>query len=440
MKRVKFTLGLALALIMISANFVNAAKELYRSNEGSSTSIGYSFTVLANPHYVSVESWLRDHSWDNDALAVFPGSTMEIYLHPFVILPISGIDINKENFSALIFGKEYYYGTPSLSTTFISYGRQGFVGTATLGGVYSLYDHNYNLYNDIIIELSFTEGIEVMPVVKRTIVVGEWYYANDDNDVDVQGDKGKGNRMDPTNVEIVDYLLADSVTFRPIHDRGDGVARYVFQQDIQEMFSKYPIFSVSYEVSVHDEIGTLGQEAYEPPMMIEPENMRGLTFDIGAGITTNIPINTIGNTLFVPSNKHYIFTVFSDKEIDATSNRSNDPYDGISVAKDKTQANAYLVTVKRVQSNFSVKVVQKSGSQSGTGEAGTTGNDGAATDAVWGANSTLYVNAATPGLISIYGSTGMLYKTEFISGSYTLPMPKGAYIVQFNGKSFKVVL
>ena len=164
----------------------------------------------------------------------------------------------------------------------------------------------------------------------------------------------------------------------------------------------------------------------------------GLTFDMGDGITTTLPLNSDGNTIYVPSDKNYTFTVFSDKEIDVTTNRSSNPTDGIKIEKDKTQNNAYLVTIQGVQSSFSVKVVQKIDLR-GAGD-GTTKNDGVSTVAVWGSKGTLYINAATPGTISIYNITGQLYKTESVSGNCTLSIPKGLYFVQFNGKTYKVVL
>ena len=441
MKKVKFTLGLALAILFIGANFVDAAKEVgFRTDKGSQTSIGYTFYVNANPQFVKVQSVLRDYSYGNSRAIFSPG---RFQLDTLVNLNnnMPNDTLTKKDWYGVIFGTSYYYNTTIRRNARISYGTDGWGLTTNCDGIWSIYDRNYNLYNDIIIELDYVEGIEIMPSVKRTIVYGEWYFETDDKAIDINGFAGKDwNRLAPANSSYA-YLQPanDSVTFRPYHDRKDGVARFVYHQEVQELFNKLPIFSISYEITIHDEIGTLGEEANEPPLMIDPVDMRGLKFDIGSGITTTIPINTIGNTLYVPSNKHFTFTVFSDKEIIATSDRSNDPNDGIIVEKDNTQANAYKVTVKRVQSNFTVKVVQKSGSQSGEGE-GTTGNEGAATDAVWGANGTLYVNAATPGAISIYSVTGQLFRQEAISGSYTLSMPKGLYIVQFNGKAYKVVL
>jgi len=465
MKKVKFTLGLVLAMLLISANFVNAAKEIgFRTEEEKSTrtSIGYLFNISPNPQIISIESVLRDYSSTSGrAIWTSPTTPPTYNFNLYRIVSVdSGLisfpnattlkDIRKDYYSYLAFGSEEYYGYShgGKNIRYDGVSGTGAYATSTLtpsptskaNGVWSIFDNNYDLSNDIIVELSYTEGIEIMPVIKRTIVLGEWYYATADGDKDKHGNTGKGNRLDPTDVVVYDYLLADSVTFRPFHDRKDGVARYVFKQNVQEMFGSFPVFSITYDISIHDEIGTIEQEAYEPPMMAEPQNMRGLTFDIGSGIKTNIPMNTTGNILYVPSNLNCVFTVYSDKEIDATCTRSDNPYDGISVKKDLTQANAYIVTVKRVQSNFNVKVVQKSDSQSGTGEEGTTGNNGTPTDAVWGSKGILNVTAATPGTISIYNVTGQLYRTEAISGSYTLTMPKGLYIVQFNGKAYKVVL
>ena len=439
MKKVNFTLGLALAMLLVGANFVNAAKEKgFRTDEvlSTKTSIDYSIYVQANSQYISFSSLVRDYSWRNSNINYLGWgglSPARLNLAPLAEMDnTSPSDITKKD-------SLYIYSTlshPAGAT--ISYESDDPINNP-YAGIWGIEKRGTDLRNDFVIELSFKEGIEIMPSIKRTIVLGEWYYETDTAAYDTRGFKGIGNRMDPTEVEVIDYLLADTVWFRPDHDRKSGVARYVYSQDAIALFKKYPIYSISYEVSIHDEIGELGQEAYEPPMMTEPTDMRGLTFDIGEGITTNIPMNTIGNTLYVPSFMNYTFTVFSEKEIVATSNRSADPNDGIVVEKDKTQANAYLVTVKRVQSNFNITVVQKGSTQSDTGD-DTTGNDGAAIDAVWGANGTLYVNAATPGTISIYSVTGQLYRQEAISGSYTLSMPKGLYIVQFNGKAYKVVL
>jgi len=447
MKKVKFTLGLALAMLFVSANFVNAGKEVgYKSDHGSATSIGYSLSVQPNPQLFSIENSLRDYSYKNKGQAV-NYETFVMSTFAYADATTTGGDVAKKGYSNLLFGsKDYYKQAGIINGGVLSYERRG-DATADpttmnpkLNGVWSVEENSYNLYNDIIIEMDFKEGLEIVPVIKRTIVLGEWYYANHDDDKDVHGHKGKGNRIDPTDVVVVDYLRHDSLTFRPIHDRGTDIAKFVYSQNVVELFNRFPVFSISYEVSFHDEIGTPGQEAHDPPVMVLPENMRGLKFEFGAGITSDIPMNILGNTLYVTSGKKYDFTVFSSKEIDVTSNRSNDPYDGIVVEKHKELANAYLVTVKGVNKDFTVKVVQKSGSQSDLGDEETTGNDGAATDAVWGANGTLYVNAATPGTIAVYSVTGQLYKKEVISGSYSLSMPKGLYIVQLNGKAYKVVL
>jgi len=279
-----------------------------------------------------------------------------------------------------------------------------------------------------------------MPVVKRTIVVGEWYLFVDSTD---KKNVIRENRMRATGTIINDYLLASNIEGSwPVFDRASGTATYTYSQKLVELAKKYPIYSMSYVVTLNDEIGTVGSEANEPPVSKEPENMRALTFEMEDGITSkNLPINVLGNTMYTPSSRNFSFTVESSKAISVTTNRHNkDIYtaDGVEIKENKDKK-TYSVTIYTVREDINIKVAYANSTQSEAGD-GTTGTDGPTSDAVWASGGTLYVNAATPGVINIYSITGQLYKTEAISGSYTLSLAKGLYIIQLNGKAYKVVL
>ena len=438
MKKVKFTLGLTLVMLLLGATVANAGKLPYRNEPAAlhRTSIGYSVSIVANPHYVNIENWFRDYTWENPDFSL----NNDFYTHEVLRWDTTRI----ASFSPPLDARVKSGLVPVNSTNYTAASRYSYEGLAPTNpsssnyytGIFGIEKKGADLHNDFIVELSYKDGNEIIPVVKRTLVVGEWYF-DDANNNNVTN-SGEYNKIQATDVVRTDYLRIDSATFRPHHDRKSGVARFVFSEDILELARQVPIFSVSYEISIHDEIGTIGSEAYEPPVMSEPENMRGVKFDIGAGITTDIPINTIGNTLFVPSFKHLTFKVYSSKEIEVTTNRSSNPADGVVVEKIPGE-NAYNVTIKRIQSNFTVSVIQKEGTKSGTGEDDSTGNGAPTGDAIWAAGGTLYVNAAAPGQIKIYSITGQLYRTEYVSGSFTLPIPKGVYIIQLNGKAYKVI-
>ena len=435
MKKVKFTLGLMLAILFLGSSVADAQLAYRRDLAETKTqaAVGYSISVKSNPHFNLIESKWRDYSWENSYMSVVkPDGVFELGI--ITGWPGLGIteDIRKEDYSKAIFNNNV--GTAG---NHLRYETTGAVS------IFKIEKEGWDFHNDIIIELNYKNGNELIPVVKRTIVYGKWGWRDGNNNGQYNPDRAdEYNTIYTTNVGYDDYLQADSVTFRPDLDRNSGVARYVFSQDILELAKKYPIYSISYEISVHDEIGNIGHEAYEPPMMGEPEHTRGLTFEVGSGLTTSIPMKpNFDNILYVPSYKNYVFTVFSTEEIEVITNRKDGVYsnDGVKVEKDKEQAGAYKVTIQKVQSNFNVKVALKSDLQSTGGENGQTGNAGPTGDAVWASAGTLYVNAATPGLINIYSVTGQLIRTEAISGSYTLSLPKGLYLVQLNGKTYKVI-
>ena len=387
MKKVKFTLGLMLAILLLGANVINAAYVTYDNRKPHDYDLIMSFNVKANPHYNTVTSdWIFDNvSWGS----YFSG--------------VPNIMIKKDT-SAIFWSPGYneYF-------SFFSLERDGL-----------------SAYNNITVALNYRDGNDLRPVVRRTIVVGEWVY---DDVLEI-------NVLIPSSMVINDYLdlKPEDVTFLPDMDRKTGIATYVFRQNFMELFNKYALYSVSYEVSVHDAIGIVGSEAYEPPVNTKPDVMRGIEFAMGEGITTSIPTSIIGNTVFVPSYKHFTFEVYSNKGIVVTANRSSDPNFGIDVVPSSTKANTYIVTIKRVQSNFTVSITQVGSTSEPTG------NGAIAADAVWAAGGTLYVNAASAGTLSIYSVTGQLIKTEAISGSYTISLSKGLYIVQLNGKAYKIIL
>ena len=412
MKKMKFTTGLILSVILLLvSNVVNAEKVLYDNSLPYSAhehDIAISIKVNVNPIYV----------YDFNLLAIgyrIKGNTGSIFTS------VPG-PIDYQFFDSSL--DDWIYNT---SRSYSDLFKADFI---------SIYH-----YNSIDFDLVFNykDGKDLVPIIKRTVVLGEWY-------CEIDKDGNKTNKIDKTDIELLHYftpssteLIEDKYDF----DRKTGEARYVYDENLNALAEKYPIFSISYEISLVDEFDKFDPSIpYGPPTMIEPEIMRSLTFDIeGSGITTNIPINLKGNALLVPSFKDYLFTVTSPENITITTNRYGTySTDGVQVKKQAGSANKYDVIIKKVQSNFNVKIISDSEIQSSAGEDGTTGNIGPDGNAVWSSGGILNVKTATPGQLSIFTINGQLYKTVDISGNYSLPMPKGMYIVKFNGIVYKVAI
>jgi hypothetical protein len=373
MKKVKFTLGLMLAMLFMGATVMNAAEN-----------IKLSASMGASEFYGGVDGITID--------------TVKVY---------RGVEIS----STSIFKGHLN----DLQTKGIS---DADLGTWS-GGDLTKYqrDRNYKAYNRITVQLRYNNGNDLMPVIKRTLTLKE------------------------SDFVIVNYLVADESFFKPHMDRKSGIATYTYNDDVLEMLDKYPhITGIKYEITINDEVGTPGVGDYQPPVYSDVTVMHALSIETEDGITTNPSAQNSGTKgiVYVPSQKDFVFTAFSSEDIVVTTDRGNDDQGGVMVKGNGD--GSYTVTIKRVLYNFTITIKQLLITESNSGGDGTTANTTVTADAVWAAGGTLYANAANPGTISIYNITGQLYKIESISGSYTLSMPKGIYIVQLNGKAYKVVL
>ena len=394
MKKKIFTFSLALfAISLLGSNVINAQRGDYDYRLPIDHRMTTEITVKANPDYSFVQ------------VVDMPGD--------------GSITYKEMNFAATeITKKDGYLKYDTAYSIFASNER-----------------YRLNYLTDIYVGLNFINGTNLIPVVKRSIVVGKLYSEVDANDPTIIV-----NKMDETDIVITEYFKIDVRYFTPEHTSGNGVALFLYYANIQEIQNKYPIYSISYEISIHDEIGTPGKEAYDPPVGIKPQDSRALTFDIeGNGITTNLPMSIIGNTFYVPSYRDYSFIVTSNESINVLTNRTGSYSDeGVVVKLQAGSTNKYDVTIKRVQTNFNV-IITNNKTDSAEGD-GTTGNAGPEGNDVWASGGVLYVNAATPGQLSIFTMGGQLYKTINVSGSSTISIPKGMYMVLFNGKSYKVAL
>ena len=393
MKKKIFTFSLALfAISLLGSNVINAQRGAYDSRYPIDHLMTTEITIKANPYYSYFEVY------DKPAASTIFGKHM----------PVSVNEITK---------KDYYFKYDTAYSIFLQNER-----------------NRLEYLTDIFIDLDFENGSNLIPVIKQTIFLGELYSEvdPDDNTIIV-------NKIAKTGAVIIEYLPIGMRLDLPTQSSGSGTAGFNYYSNLQEKYKKYPIYSISYEISIHDEIGTPGEEVYDLPTGVKPQNSRALTFDIeGTGITTNLPMSTVGNTFYVPSYQDYSFIVTSNECISVLTNRTGSYSDEGVVVKKQGSTNKYNVSIKRVQSNFNV-IITNNKLDSAEGD-GTTGNAGPEGNDVWASGGVLYVNASTPGQLSIFTMGGQLYKTINISGSSTISIPKGMYMVLFNGKSYKVAL
>ncbi len=426
MKKVKFTLGLALSMLFLGANVSNAAYDNSKPNNGSIRVAAYikACEFYAGDgvtlHQVAADpagKWHANLNYPNLGAGYASGLGIQtndaasgIYNWAY------GYNITNPYTGRTV---DYYLDTLQTSPTYNDY-----IGT---GLFYYHAKNNATVYNRLKVQLGYVNGNELMPVIKRTITYGKWTYnANQDR-----------NNLTSINVTQIDYLIADSSWFKPYMDRKSGIATYIYHDQVKPMLDKEVIYSIDYEISVHDEVASPGNNDYTPPVMSDVTILRGVKLEAENGITTN-PISEGDKTIvaYTPSHEDYTFKAFSNKPIVVTTDRGRDA-EGVKVLDNKD--GSFDVTIRRVQTNIVVSIKSAS-TESGTGEDGTTGNPTISGDAVWAANGTLYVQTANPATVSVYGVTGQLNKQAPVNGSYSVSMPKGIYIIQLNGKAYKVVL
>ncbi|MDR1097215.1 MAG: T9SS type A sorting domain-containing protein [Tannerella sp.] len=412
MKKVKFTLGLVLSILFVGANVVSAELKPEDSSKpyenGSKNAIYVTLDVKASQSFYNLAP--KFNSGSNDAITI-----KEI----------------KESYNPAI---------PNDTSTYIPYGKD--VRSEDISGykiqTYGSYDNfisimkgyrtaNCNFFHTFAIKLSFDHGKEIIPFLKRKVFtsVGEWKY-----------DTEKEENVWIGNITIEELLLPYEITDKTQFTEGSGVATYTYKSEILPLDSKYRIHSIVYELWTNDQIGNEPGDGSAYPIV-----NHAITFKTEEGIS----INPAKDVHYVLAHQDYTFEVYGEegKDLDVTTeNRYYAVGKGIKIDPDPINEGKWKVTISKVSANLELIIGYISDTKGGElGDYGDeNGNATVEKDAVWAAGGALYVKTGTPGTLSIYNITGQLYKQEAISGNYTLSMPKGIYILQLNGKAYKVIL
>lgn len=429
MKNVKFTLGLAFSMLFMGATVSHATYDNTAPHKGS---IKVSLSIKASEFYTTSTVDSKAPWYAGNAVHGVQMEAKHKYSpQPFSYSPnavtMAGLTKRDTSFSknSWLYGANHRYTDANGKTVLCDYLYDYSLGRHDGNGLFFEHkvDSGYAI-NRTWVALKMVEGLDVNPVVKRIITYGNWEYSTKDS----------ANILVSTGVApIVETLTYTATDFRPEHDRESGVATFYYEEDILALMEKYVIYSIDYQISVNEIMGeTDGSE--DGPIVPEVTVTRAVTFDAEDGIMT-VP-SALAGTHYVPSNKDFTFTVYSPNDITVTTSRGRD---NEGVKKVSNGDGTYTVTIVKVQQALTISIKSVK-TESGTGEDGTTGNEGVTEDKVWSANGTLYVNAANPATLSVYTVTGQLYKQAAVSGSYTATLPKGLYIVQLNGKAYKVVL
>ena len=459
MKKVKFTLGLMLAMLLLGANVMNAALEPERPGAKYGSMIGSTLTdnrdgalwdfqvhvgvsISASPSYANGTGMSTPNDpyrfdGDNDAIMI---KTVYQYNHIDAPTPpygggISGFpygimskvdvdgdgvlndyfDIRRESFYINSNGKKLSHATDPYDNGLWWVGYFEFDNILKYSG---------SLNHDFQIKLAYDKGKEIIPFVRRTIFLGMWMY----DTVEEQ------NVWVESGLTIEELLLPEKRTDVTDFAYGSGVATYNYVSKLFPHYMKEPIHSVHYEIWTNDEVSD-NPGAGNANVHIN----RAVTIEAADGISTN----QVFNKIQVPSGTDFTFDVTGEagKELVVTTSSSYWSVENGGVKIVPNGSGKWKVTLTKVRATMTVKVGYANTPESGDGGDGTTGNDGSLTeDKVWGSAGTLYVKSAGEGTLSIYSVTGQLSKTVVVNGDYTTTMPKGLYIVQFKGKAYKVIL
>ena len=409
MKKVKFTLGLTLVMLLTGVNFVSAElverDPALANREGNNRfehTISVDLGIAPSPYYMNGGEAMAGNLYCNYQL-ISVGDPMDF-----------GSDLRTDPFELTdSYGSWALTAYPDLNYT-------------NLDRMVVLRD-TVQVYHYGTVRLAYLNGIDYKPFVKRIVTCGKWMYDTDN----------KYHVMVPTHVEE-DQILPYSTTFKQHFTFGTEIAEFHYRSDIMQLLNKTPlIYSIRYEIGVHDYFGGDDDgQAYGNKF-----HNRSVIINAAPGISVNPKPDAVIPVKIV-SGKSYTFDVSGDasKELEVTSSDKlwNVNNGGIKIVPDGP--GKWKVTLYKVGASMIINVGYKTTTESGEGEDGQTGNGIFAANAVWGAGGILYVKAAAPGTLSVYSVAGQLCKQVFVSGDYNLNLPKGLYIVQLNGKAVKVVL
>ena len=420
MKKVNFTLVLTLAMLFMAANVSAGINHSFTLKGGWSylTYVGWGSANLDKGLYNFSNGTLAERGW----AAIAGNNDLEGKLNS-TIAPITIYNLKE--------GESATYDAASQADITAFYNDD------------PAYDAGLTRYNFFQVNLKYKNGNELRPVLKRTIRMGAL-------------------------VEI-DFLPVYT-SFRPNMEHNTDVAQFIFIQNATELREKWGIrpgsddfnVQIDYELTINDELNYQGSKfhVFQPPVWIGPSGPVGgnslFFIECEDGLLTEedfcLPVGELafndngGWTVFYmcPAGSKLIFEVALEagKVLSVATNCDNDKNGDRGFAKidrtkieDGIEYNYWKVTVNNITSQMVITL-----STSETKSEDATGNPAIAADAVWSAGGTLYANAANPGVLTVYSITGQLIKTINISGNFTLPLDRGIYVVQLNGKAYKVVL
>ena len=421
MKKVKFTLGLALAMLFVGANVVSASSKW----EPEKTDKGYvakkgnfevSLSIAPSPSFV--DSVINNAITLRDSAFIDPeeDSVNHGYFNGRASLPTAVGALDKDNIRKTSYDSRGSGDLSALAHPFSEPYAQSIDSCITNG---------LRLHHLFTVKLNYKDGNEAITYLRMTIMCGKWMYDSDrDSNVWVESHALDGIVLPYSTTEKTDFTY------------GTGIATYRYSIDLMPLFLQYPIHSIHYELWTNDMFDGGGDSGDG----IKNQN-NTIRIDAAAGITTN-PASDDIIPIAVPSGTDLTLDVTGEagKELEVTTSDRIWSVDNGGVKIVPNGAGKWTVTIVKVSANMTIKIGYKATTESGSGEDGQTGNGTFTGDAVWGSGGTLYVKSANAGTLSIYNVTGKLCKQVSVSGDYTVTMPKGLYIVQLNGKAYKVVL
>jgi len=372
MKKMKFTLGLMLSMLILGANVAYA----------DTHNAPITFSAKGNNFFAqNIEL-----QW---ATVQNPGDN-EVVTNYFLQWPAGTNFLNENAFGTLSFTG----AIPQTATHSTHYKRFWRIGVA----------------------LKYTNGNDLNVHVVRIVTL-------------------RGSASNNTSVSTVvlpDGTLPKFEFFKTEWDRTTNVAFFVFEEDINDLYQKYLVFSVHYEIIVGDEFDSPGSNYYQPPLGSDVTQMRAVNIVAEADMKTSP--NHLGGTHYVPTLQDFVINVESKTAIKATTTPAL-PHGAVAQV-DNLGGGKYKVTIPRVNQSLTVHITSVGSS---SGEGSETANKFIAPDAVWTASGMLNVQTATPATLSVYSVTGQLVKQVVVNGNQPILLPKGLYIVQLNGKAYKVI-
>ena len=410
MKKVKFTLGLMLAMLFIGANVSYAVD--YQP-EKTNAKNGYKYKTAATGGDARMGSFVIPIGIDVSPSSFYANKT-----------PFSGNNAIEAGLYAwnttntidqsgnIIAGKDLRFEGGSydnLTGSFYSY-----------DGMLYLLREDYRMVEWATVKLNFKEGNDNKVFLKRSIILGKMAY----------NPETEQNEWIPSGLVVQDLIDPILVTDKTEFTDEDGVATYKFQHNFLELFVKYPIYSMYYEIWVNNEINTPYDKNFGEGHAY-PLTNKNLNIEAAEGIT----VSYNAWDYFV-SGKNFSFDVYAEpgKELEFTTNSEKWNVANGGLKAVYKGAGVWTVTLTQITAKISIKIGYAVESESATG------NGSYATDKVWGANGTLNIQSAGEGVLSVYSITGQLVKSIVVNGDYSTSLAKGMYIIKLNNKAYKVAL